>query len=76
MIASDVTAIMTDLGCRPEPKRKVGSVMGFRDAYGVLVTVIWKEGNLLRIERWSREHETILTDERGFRKAAEAVLRQ
>lgn len=57
MIASKVTAIMIDLGCRPEPKRKVGSVMGFRDAYGVLVTVIWKEGNLLRIERDRRHSE-------------------
>lgn len=76
MIASDVTAIMTDLGCRPEGKCDVSGFLGFRDAYGVIVTVTRKEGNLLRISRWSRPHETILTDERDFRKAAEAVLRQ
>ena len=77
MITSDdITTIMTGLGCRTTREWQLPGVLRFRDAYGVLVTVFWREGNLLRIERWPREHETQLTDEAGFRKAAEAVLQQ
>ena len=76
MITSDgITAIMTGLGCRPICRRRTRGVLPFTGADGVLVTVT-QEGDLLRIVRWSREHETQLTDEAGFRKAAEAVLRQ
>lgn len=75
MITSDdITAIMTELGCRPA--REHGYVLGFSDAHGVFVTVTIWEGGLFRIVRWSSERETQLTDEAGFRKAAEAVLRQ
>lgn len=70
----DITAIMTELGCRPTPE--YDNVLGFSDAHGVLITVAIWEGGLIRIVRWSREHETQLTDEAGFRKAAEAVLWQ
>ena len=70
----DITAIMTELGCRPA--RGYGNVLGFSDAHGVFVTVTTWEGGLFRIVRWSPECERQLTDERDFRKAAEAVLRR
>ena len=73
MNRDDITAIMTELGCRPT--LRCANLLGFRDSHGVFVAVA-QEGDLLRIERWSREHETQLTDERDFRKAAEAVLWQ
>ena len=75
MIASDdITAIMTELGCRPTPVYY--NVLGFISAHGAFVTVAIWEGDLIRIVRWTPEYETQLTDAAGFRKAAEAVLRQ
>lgn len=71
----DITAIMTGLGCRTIRKWRLPGVLRFRDASDVLVTVT-QEGDLLQIMRWSSEWETQLTDEAGFRKAAEAVLQQ
>ena len=71
----DITDIMTRLGCRPIRKRRLSGVLEFRDADDVLVTVT-QEGDLLRIKRWSHEHEAQLTDERDFHKAAGAILWQ
>ena len=73
--SDDITSTMTGLGCRIIRKWQLPGVLRFRDASDVLVTVT-QEGDLLRILRWSSEWETQLTDEAGFRKAAEAVLRQ
>ena len=70
----DITAIMTELGCRSA--RGYGNVLGFSDAHGVFVTVTIWEGGLFRIVRWSPECERQLTDAADFRKAAEAVLWQ
>lgn len=71
----DITDIMTRLGCRLLCKPPICESLYFEDPVGEIVTVR-QEGDLFRIERWSREHEAQLTDERDFRRAAEAVLWQ